>query len=81
MFAKPLYLATIVAAALAATVSAAAQSKRAAIASAQNGREISLPADSRQIRFVLRQDLFDRNDPNNLRSDYPTPPAQPGAVR
>ena len=27
---------------------------------------------------VLRQDLFDRNDPNNLRSDYPAPPAQPG---
>ena len=26
---------------------------------------------------VLRQDLFDRNDPNNLRSDYPGPPAQP----
>jgi len=28
--------------------------------------------------FVLRHDLFDRNDPNNLRSDYPGPPAQPG---
>jgi hypothetical protein len=28
--------------------------------------------------FILRQDLFDRNDPNNLRSDYPGPPAQPG---
>ena len=28
--------------------------------------------------FVLRQDLFDRNDPNNLRSNYPGPPAQPG---
>jgi hypothetical protein len=27
---------------------------------------------------VLRQDLFDRNDPNNLRSDWPGPPAQPG---
>jgi hypothetical protein len=23
------------------------------------------------------QDLFDRNNPNNLRSDYPSPPAQP----
>jgi hypothetical protein len=29
-------------------------------------------------RFILRQDLFDRNDPNNLRSDYHGPPAQPG---
>jgi hypothetical protein len=27
---------------------------------------------------VLRQDLFDRNNPNNLRSDWPAPPAQPG---
>ena len=28
--------------------------------------------------IVLRQDLFDRNNPNNLRSDWPGPPAQPG---
>ena len=28
--------------------------------------------------FILRQDLFDRNDPNNLRSDWHSPPAQPG---
>ncbi len=28
--------------------------------------------------FVLRQDLFDRNNPNNLRSDWPGSPAQPG---
>jgi hypothetical protein len=27
---------------------------------------------------VLRQDLFDRNNPNNLRSDWPSPPRQPG---
>jgi hypothetical protein len=27
---------------------------------------------------VLRQDLFDRRNPNNLRHDYPTAPAQPG---
>jgi hypothetical protein len=27
---------------------------------------------------ILRQDLFDRNNPNNLRSDYHGPPAQPG---
>jgi hypothetical protein len=25
---------------------------------------------------ILRQDLFDRNNPNNVRSDWPTPPAQ-----
>jgi hypothetical protein len=27
--------------------------------------------------FVGSQDLFDRNNPNNLRSDWPGPPAQP----
>jgi len=27
---------------------------------------------------VLRQDLFDRNNPNNVRDDYPSAPAQPG---
>jgi hypothetical protein len=27
---------------------------------------------------LLRQDLFDRNNPNNLRSDWPSPRAQPG---
>jgi hypothetical protein len=27
---------------------------------------------------VLRQDLFDRNNPRNLRHDYPAAPAQPG---
>ncbi|WP_441260626.1 hypothetical protein AB7008_40995 [Bradyrhizobium sp. 521_C7_N1_3] len=28
--------------------------------------------------LVVRQDLFDRRDPNNFRSDWPSPPAQPG---
>jgi hypothetical protein len=28
---------------------------------------------------ILRQDLFDRNNPNNLRSDWPSPPRQPGS--
>jgi hypothetical protein len=27
---------------------------------------------------ILRQDLFDRNNPHNLRHDYPSAPAQPG---
>jgi hypothetical protein len=27
---------------------------------------------------ILRQDLFDRNNPQNLRLDWATPPAQPG---
>jgi hypothetical protein len=38
------------------------------------------PAAINPVRsgFILRQDLFDRNNPNNLRSDWPSPPAQPG---
>ena len=27
---------------------------------------------------ILRQDLFDRRNPTNLRHDYPAPPRQPG---
>jgi hypothetical protein len=27
---------------------------------------------------ILRQDLFDRRNPANLRYDYPPPPRQPG---
>jgi len=27
------------------------------------------PVDGRRVGFVLRQDRFDRNNPNNLRSD------------
>lgn len=27
---------------------------------------------------ILRQDLFDRRNPANLRHDYPPPPRQPG---
>jgi len=36
------------------------------------------PVDGGRVGFILRQDLFDRNNPNNLRSDWPGPPAQPG---
>lgn len=28
--------------------------------------------------ILARQDLFDRRNPNNLRVDWPSPPAQPG---
>jgi hypothetical protein len=45
-------------------------------------QQISPPVDRGRTGFVvLRQDLFDRNSPNNLRSDYPSPPAQPGSYR
>jgi hypothetical protein len=41
------------------------------------GRKAPAPGDF-VAPGVLRQDLFDRRNPNNLRHDYPTPPAQPG---
>jgi len=41
-------------------------------------RKIPPSIDARTSGFILRQDLFDRNNPNNLRSDWHSPPAQPG---
>ncbi len=41
-------------------------------------RKIPPSVYSCKAGFVVPQDLFDRNNPNNLRSDYPAPPAQPG---
>jgi hypothetical protein len=81
MFLRPFCVFAIAAAALAMTVSASAQATRTTLAPARDAWKIPPPADRGKIPFVLRQDLFDRNDPNNLRSDYPGPPAQPGAVR
>ena len=36
--------------------------------------------DTPKNGFVLRQDLFDRNNPNNLRSDWPALPCSTGPV-
>jgi hypothetical protein len=41
-------------------------------------RKIPPSIDAPARGFILRQDLFDRNNPNNLRSDWPSPRAQPG---
>jgi hypothetical protein len=81
MFLKRFCVLAVVAAASAMTVPVSAQTMRMTLAPAQDGWKIRPPANNGRIGFVLRQDLFDRNDPNNLRSDYPGPPAQPGAVR
>jgi hypothetical protein len=43
-----------------------------------NVRKIAPTVNPPKRGFILRQDLFDRNNPNNLRSDWPSPPAQPG---
>jgi hypothetical protein len=58
------------------------------VALAQDGRTKAEPAPAVRktpapgdvvAPGILRQDLFDRRNPNNLRHDYPTPPAQAGS--
>jgi hypothetical protein len=48
-----------------------------AVTPSNESRGISSSIDSRPSGLI-RQDLFDRNNPNNLQSDWPSPPAQPG---
>lgn len=70
--------------ALAAGVGTAAFAKapRTKVAAARDVRQVT-PVQLAPILdkcsgcFGCWQDLFDRNNPNNLRSDYPSPPAQP----
>ncbi len=50
------------------------------VAPVQDARGTTASIDARPSGLI-RQDLFDRNNPNNLRSDWPSPPAQPGAFR
>ena len=47
------------------------------VAPSHEPRRIPTSIDARPSGLI-RQDLFDRNNPNNLRSDWPSPPAQPG---
>jgi hypothetical protein len=64
--------------ALAFSASAFAQS---ASTKAAPSREIRRPAPVWDAwGGVLRQDLYDRNNPNNLRSDWPSPPRQAGSL-
>ena len=53
--------------------------KTIGVAKSETVSSLFVVRDLRKIPgCVLPQDLFDRNNPNNLRSDYPGPPAQPG---
>ena len=47
---------------------------------AHDARRTPSPVIGSKSHFILRQDLFDRLNPNNLRSDWPSPPAQPGQL-
>jgi hypothetical protein len=64
--------------ALALPTIAFAKTAHTRIAPIRDVRKIPPAIDTPRIGLVLRQDLFDRNNPNNLRSDWPAPPAQPG---
>ena len=55
-----------------------AQTAPKKVAPTHDVRKIPPTIDTPRSGFILRQDLFDRNNPNNLRSDWPSPPAQPG---
>jgi len=80
MFFRPLFVLAAISAVFAMPVLVSAQAARTTVAPARDGWKIRAPAND-TIGLVLRQDLFDRNNSINLRSDYSGPPAQPGAVR
>jgi hypothetical protein len=48
------------------------------VAPAATVRQIPQSSYARVTGLIVRQDLFDRNNPNNLRPDWHGPPAQPG---
>jgi len=68
----------VVSCALAFPPIALAKTAHTKVAPIHDVRHIPPAIDTPKNGFVLRQDLFDRNNPNNLRSDWPAPPAQPG---
>jgi hypothetical protein len=59
---------------------ASAKAPRGQIGTARDAYRTPLPGVSKMNKFILRQDLFDRQNPTNLRSDWPSPPAQPGQI-
>jgi hypothetical protein len=77
MFLRSLALLGVIQLCLVAPTLAASRDVRASEAKGRNSDSVARPTPPRR-GFVLRQDLFDRADPNNVRSDWPSPPAQPG---
>jgi hypothetical protein len=68
----------VVSCALAFPTMALAQNAQTKVAPSHDSRKTPPAIAAPRSGFILRQDLFDRNNPNNLRSDWPSPPAQPG---
>ena len=60
------------------TAAAFARTPRTRVVTVVDVRQAPPRATSCGSGFVCRQDLFDRANRNNLRSDWPAPPAQPG---
>ncbi|MBB4372469.1 hypothetical protein GGD63_005277 [Bradyrhizobium sp. cir1] len=60
------------------TTAAFAKTPRAKVVTVVDVRQAPPRATSCGSSFVCRQDLFDRSNRNNLRFDWPAPPAQPG---
>lgn len=75
---KTCLLAVLCALALAMATPAFAKTSRTKVVTIPDVRQAASPAASCRNGFICRQDLFDRNNRNNLRSDWPSPPAQPG---
>jgi hypothetical protein len=75
-FAMQKVMLLIVSCALAFPVTAFAQSDQTKPAPAHASRKPHKHIIITTGGGILRQDLFDRNNPNNVRSDWPTPPAQ-----
>ncbi|MEK9281779.1 MULTISPECIES: hypothetical protein [unclassified Bradyrhizobium] len=87
MFSNASFVLILAAAAFATAGTASAQTAAARHVSPQKTIGTAKPeapsifdlnALSAKRGFALRQDLFDRNNPTNIRSDWPGPPAQPG---
>jgi hypothetical protein len=55
-----------------------AKTTRTKVVVAPGARQVAPGVDHCRSGLFCRQDLFDRNNPNNIRSDWPGPPAQPG---
>jgi hypothetical protein len=74
---RPIGILTILSALVPAMAAADETPRRAEQAPAPAVRQWPNPADI-VAPGILRQDLFDRRNPTNLRHDYPAPPRQPG---
>lgn len=64
--------------ALATTALAKTKSTQASVVAAQYDAQVQRPVFIGRSGIILRQDLFDRRNPNNIRTNWPAPPAQPG---